>query len=215
MKNRRLRHAFFHRWLSAHDIRFFNPPAMLLDLGGTAKNRNFAHARAHRRPVHGSLAFELFQVHRLEQYLQNFLFISAEIVEARMPGPLNDRPHARSHLPFFEPLPHFSPGRRGAGSSKSTGPPLEWCESHFQTAESNLGALSTLDLGPKRPFSVGECALWARFTGPQFAAVVKEVITIKYGNTTGHSTKSSSSRPSPANTSSPFQRAPRQRRPRR
>jgi hypothetical protein len=139
----------------------------------------------------------------------------AELVELRGREPQNEHASSRSHVSFCIPLPHFSPGRRGAGSSKSTGPPLEWCESHFQTAESNLGALSTLDLGPKRPFSVGECALWARFTGPQFAAVVKEVIAIKYGNTTGHSTKSSSSRPSPANTSSPFQRAPRQRRPRR
>jgi hypothetical protein len=56
---------------------------------------------------------------------------------------------------------------------------------------------------------VGESALWARLTGPQFAAqvaavvslveapanhckstaVVKEVMDIKYGNTTGHSIK--------------------------
>jgi hypothetical protein len=54
---------------------------------------------------------------------------------------------------------------------------------------------------------VGECALWARLTGPQFAAhvaavvslveapanhckaaaVAKEVMAIKYGITTGHS----------------------------
>jgi hypothetical protein len=105
----------------------------------------------------------------------------------------------------------------------------------FRTAESNLDALNTVDLGPKRPFSVGECALWARLTGPQFAAqvaavvrlveasanqyeataVAKEVMAIKYGNTTGLSIKSSSSRPSRANTPSLFQRAPRRRRPRR
>jgi hypothetical protein len=62
-------------------------------------------------------------------------------------------------------------------------------------------------LGPKRPFSVGECALWARLTGPQFAAqvgavvslveapanhyeatvVTKEAMVIKYGITTGYS----------------------------
>jgi hypothetical protein len=32
----------------------------------------------------------------------------------------------------------------------------------LQRAESNLNALNTVDLGIKRPFSVGECALWAR-----------------------------------------------------
>jgi hypothetical protein len=37
----RLRHAFFRRWLSAHDIRFFKPHAILYDLGGTANSRNF------------------------------------------------------------------------------------------------------------------------------------------------------------------------------
>ena len=62
MNIRHLRHAFFHRWLSAHDIRFFNPHAMLFDLGGTAKSRNFAHVRAHRRRVHGSLALGTSQV---------------------------------------------------------------------------------------------------------------------------------------------------------
>jgi hypothetical protein len=79
----------------------------------------------------------------------------------------------------------------------------------FRIAESNLDALNTVDLGPKRPFSVGECALRARLTGPQLAAqvaavaslveapanhhkstaVAKEAMAIKYGNTTGHSIK--------------------------
>jgi hypothetical protein len=57
MNIQRLRHAFFHRWLAADDFRFFNPHAMLFDLGGTAKSRNLAQVRAHRRRVHGSLAF--------------------------------------------------------------------------------------------------------------------------------------------------------------
>jgi hypothetical protein len=77
----------------------------------------------------------------------------------------------------------------------------------FRIAESILGALITVDLGPKRPFSAGECALRARLPGPRFAAQVatvvglvdapanhrkattlaKEVMAIKYGNTTGHS----------------------------
>ena len=75
----------------------------------------------------------------------------------------------------------------------------------LQRAESNLNALSTVDLGPKRPFSVGECALWARLTEPRFAAqvaaavnlveapanhreattVAKEVMAIMPGNRTG------------------------------
>jgi hypothetical protein len=69
MNIQHLRNAFFHRWLWFDDIRFFNPQAMLFDLGGTAKSRNFAHVRAHRRPVYRSLAFELSQVNRLVHYL--------------------------------------------------------------------------------------------------------------------------------------------------
>jgi hypothetical protein len=64
MNIRHLRRALFYLWLSAHDIRFFKPRAMLFELGGTAKSRNFAHVRAHRRRVHGSLALGTSQVHR-------------------------------------------------------------------------------------------------------------------------------------------------------
>jgi hypothetical protein len=46
----------------------------------------------------------------------------------------------------------------------------------LQSAESNLNALNTVDLGPKRPFCLGECALWARLTGPQFAAQVAAAV---------------------------------------
>jgi hypothetical protein len=48
----------------------------------------------------------------------------------------------------------------------------------LQRAESNLNALNTVDLGPKRPFSVGECALRARLTGPRFAAQVAAVVSL-------------------------------------
>ena len=48
----------------------------------------------------------------------------------------------------------------------------------LQSAKSNLDALNTVDLGPKRPFSVGECALWARLTGPKFAAQVAAVVSL-------------------------------------
>jgi len=48
----------------------------------------------------------------------------------------------------------------------------------LQRAESNLNALSTVDLGPKRPFRVGECALWARLTGPRFAGQVAAALSL-------------------------------------
>jgi hypothetical protein len=42
--------------------------------------------------------------------------------------------------------------------------------------KSDLNALSTVDLGPKRPFSVGECALWARLTKPRLVAQAVKLI---------------------------------------
>jgi hypothetical protein len=48
----------------------------------------------------------------------------------------------------------------------------------FRIAEFNIDALITVDLGPKRPFSVGECARWARLTGPQFPAQVAAAISL-------------------------------------
>jgi hypothetical protein len=74
-------------------------------------------------------------------------------------------------------------------------------------AECKPDALNTVDFGLKHPFSVGDCALWARLAGPQLAAqvaavvslveapalhyndatVAKEVMAIKYMNPTSHS----------------------------
>jgi hypothetical protein len=48
----------------------------------------------------------------------------------------------------------------------------------LQIAESNLNELSTVHLGPKRPFSVDECALRARLTGPNFAGQVAAAISL-------------------------------------
>jgi hypothetical protein len=48
----------------------------------------------------------------------------------------------------------------------------------LQNSESNLNALNTVHLGTRRPFSVNECALWARFTEPQFAAQVAAVVSL-------------------------------------
>jgi hypothetical protein len=87
----------------------------------------------------------------------------------------------------------------------------------LQRAESNLNALNTVDLGPKRPFSVSECALRARLTGPRIAALVaaavslveapayhckastvaKEVMAIKYSNKTSLSITKLLEKPSP------------------
>ena len=47
----------------------------------------------------------------------------------------------------------------------------------LRTAESNLDALNTVDLGPTSAFSVGKCALWARFAGPRFAAKATAAIS--------------------------------------
>jgi len=49
----------------------------------------------------------------------------------------------------------------------------------FRIAELNPDALSTVDLVPYRPFSVGEWALWARLPGPQFAAQVAAVFGLQ------------------------------------
>jgi hypothetical protein len=48
----------------------------------------------------------------------------------------------------------------------------------FRNAESNLDALNAADLGPRRPSSVGGRLLWARLTGPKFAAQVTARISL-------------------------------------
>ena len=75
MNIQHLGHAFFPPWLAADDIRFFNPHAMLFDLGGTAKSRYFAHVRAHCRPVYGSLALSVTQVHRLVMIFKIYILL--------------------------------------------------------------------------------------------------------------------------------------------
>jgi hypothetical protein len=134
---------------------------------------------------------------------------------------------------FFGPLPHLSPDRRGASSSKAWNLLSDDVKASLQRAESNLNTQNTVDLGPKRPFSVGECALWARLSGPRFAgqvaaavslvkapssnckaaAVAKEVMAIS-GSATGRAFRSisSSRRHSPANTQSSLKREIRRRR---
>jgi hypothetical protein len=98
-----------------------------------------------------------------------------ELVELRVRFPQNEHALSRSHLSFFRPLPHFSPGRRGEKAWDLLSVDVKVI---FRIAESNLDVLNTVDLRPKRPFSVGECALWARLTGLQFAAQVAAVVTL-------------------------------------
>jgi hypothetical protein len=48
----------------------------------------------------------------------------------------------------------------------------------LRIAEFNPDALNTVDLGSKRPFSVGKCALRARLAGPRFGAKVSDVVSL-------------------------------------
>jgi hypothetical protein len=61
---------------------------------------------------------------------------------------------------------------------KASDLPSDDVKASLQRAESNLNALNTVDLRLKRPFSVGECALWARLTGPQLAAQVAAAVSL-------------------------------------
>jgi hypothetical protein len=79
---------------------------------------------------------------------------------------------------LFGPLPHLSPDRRGAGYSKAWNLLSDDVKASLQRAEYNLNALNTVDLGPKRPFGVGECALWAWLIGPQFAEPVAAAVSL-------------------------------------
>jgi hypothetical protein len=107
-------------------------------------------------------------------------------------------------------------------------------KARLQSAEFNLDALNTVDMGTKRPFSVGECALWARLTGPQFAVqvaaavslveapanyrkatTVAKIMAIMPRNRTGHSVKKLLEAPSAGKHPSSSKRAPRRRRPKR
>jgi hypothetical protein len=60
-----LRHASFHPCYFRRDDLSLNLHTTPFDLGGTAKSRNFDHARAHRRRARGPLALPLSKVHGL------------------------------------------------------------------------------------------------------------------------------------------------------
>jgi hypothetical protein len=71
---------------------------MLFDLGDTAKSRNFALVRIHRRPVHRLLAFGISQVHRSVYDLYISSLIIVELVELRALYHQNERALSRFHL---------------------------------------------------------------------------------------------------------------------
>ena len=72
--------------------------------------------------------------------------------------------------PFLDLYPTSHPAGGVQVLQKAWGPLSNDEKAIFRIAESNLDALSTVDLGPKHPFSVGKCALWARLAEPQLAA---------------------------------------------
>ena len=129
----------------------------------------------------------------------------AELLELQVQLPQNGHAYSRSHLSFLYLYPISHPTGGVQVLQKAWNLLSDDVKASLQPAESNLNALNTVDLGPKRLFSVGDCALWARLTGPQFAAqvaaavglveapanhwkattVAKEVMVIMFGNKTG------------------------------
>jgi hypothetical protein len=123
--------------------------------------------------------------------------------------PQNEHADSRSHLFIFGLYPTSHPTGGVQVLQKAWDLLSDDVQVVFRIAEFNLDALKNVDLGPKRPFSFGECALWARLTNPQLAAqvgavvslvraladhheattVTKEVMAIKYTNKTSHSIK--------------------------
>jgi hypothetical protein len=92
--------------------------------------------------------------------------------------PQNEHAYARSHVSFLNLYPTFHPAGGVQVLQKEWGHLSDDAKAIFRIAEANQDALSTVDLGPKRRFSVGECALWARSTGLQFAAQVTAVVSL-------------------------------------
>jgi hypothetical protein len=101
--------------------------------------------------------------------------IMAEVLELRVKLSKNKHAYSRFHLPwlYLYPTSHPTGGVQKAWDLFSGD-----VRAILPSAESNPDALSTVDLGPKRPFSVGECALWARLTGPRFATQVEAVVSL-------------------------------------
>jgi hypothetical protein len=82
---------------------------MLFDLGGTAKSRNFAHVRAHRRPVHGSLAFSVSQVHRLVIIYKIHILLRPKSQKHECPVPKTNVLTRALICPFLDLYPTYNP----------------------------------------------------------------------------------------------------------
>ena len=80
--------------------------------------------------------------------------------------------------PFLDLYPTYHPTGEVQVLQKAWDLLSDDVKASLQRAESNLNALNTVDLGPRRPFSVGECALWARLTGPRFAGQVAAALSL-------------------------------------
>jgi hypothetical protein len=61
--------------------------------------------------------------------------------------------------PFLDPYPTYHPTGGVQVLQKAWNLLSDDVRAILQIAESNLNALNTVHLGPKRPFIVGECAL--------------------------------------------------------
>jgi hypothetical protein len=100
----------------------------------------------------------------------NTQFIMAELLELRVKLLQNEHSYSCSHLPFFVLLPNFLPDRRVQVLQKAWNLLSDDVKTILQRTESNLDAPNSVDLAPKRPFSAGECALWAQVAWLRFAA---------------------------------------------
>jgi hypothetical protein len=93
--------------------------------------------------------------------LQTSHFVMAVLLELGVKLPKNERK---------KPRPTSHPTGGMLVLQKARGVFANDMKAILRCAELNLDALNTVDLGPKRPFSVGKCALWARLAEPQLAA---------------------------------------------
>jgi hypothetical protein len=139
------------------DIRFLKPHAMLFDLGGTAKSRNFAHVRAHRRRAHGPLAFSISQVHQLVYDLYIPLFIVVELIELRALYSQNERAHAPLVCTTFTCQAPDWACRVESTRAKPTEPSFELYEGPsgariaFGAARANHGGCKAASAATRRP----------------------------------------------------------------
>jgi hypothetical protein len=128
---------------------------MLFDQGDTAKRRNLA-----------DVAFSVSQVHWLVMIFKMSILLRPKSQKREQAAPKTNVLMRALICPFLELHLTSHPTSGVQVLQKAWNLLSDGVKASLQRAESNLNALKTVDLGPKRPFSVGECALWARLTGP-------------------------------------------------